>query len=57
MEAQASGYQDALATQDVDATVAARNALWETLYRLHKQLYAMDTEWNALAPAMAPTDR
>jgi quercetin dioxygenase-like cupin family protein len=40
-----------------EAAVAARNAMWETLYTLHKQLVKMDDLWNRLAPTMAPTDR
>lgn len=40
-------------TGDHDAAVAARNALWETIYTVHKRLYALDAVWNELAPRAA----
>lgn len=38
---------------DNAAAVAARNALWETIYTVHKRLYALDAVWNELAPRAA----
>lgn len=40
----------ALDAGDLDAAVAARNAMWECVYTLHKQLYAFDQIWNETAP-------
>ena len=40
---------------DQAAIVAARNAMWESVYRLHKTVYALDEAWNALAPRMSET--
>jgi quercetin dioxygenase-like cupin family protein len=34
--------------------VAARNAIWDAIYVLHKQVYAFDAIWNELAPRIAP---
>lgn len=40
----------ALAEGDGEAAAAARNTMWEALYSIHKELAALDTVWNALAP-------
>jgi quercetin dioxygenase-like cupin family protein len=40
----------ALIADDSEAAVAARNSMWEVIYTLHKQIYAFDEIWNALAP-------
>lgn len=52
--AQGATLFDALASQDQDAAVAARNAMWQTVYALHKQLYAFDALWNDVAPRVEP---
>lgn len=40
----------ALAAGDHAAATAARNAMWDALYTLHKQLSALDALWNEAAP-------
>jgi quercetin dioxygenase-like cupin family protein len=40
----------ALAAGDNAAAGAARNAMWEAVYALHKALYAFDALWNETAP-------
>jgi quercetin dioxygenase-like cupin family protein len=35
---------------DKEAAVAARNALWDAIYAVHKQLYAFDAIWNDSGP-------
>lgn len=40
----------ALEAGDQGAAVEARNAMWEAVYKLHKQLYAFDAIWNEMAP-------
>ncbi len=49
-EEKAAALKEALAKGDQAAAVTARNAMWDALYTLHKQLYALDTAWNELAP-------
>jgi hypothetical protein len=38
---------------DNAAALAARNAMWEAVYALHKALYAFDACWNETAPRAA----
>ncbi|HMN27089.1 MAG TPA: cupin domain-containing protein [Caldilineaceae bacterium] len=45
-----AALQRARAAGDQDAAVAARNAMWEASYRLHKSLYAADEIWNEFSP-------
>jgi hypothetical protein len=40
----------ALEAGDPDAAVEARNAMWDAVYRLHKQVYAFDAIWNEMTP-------
>lgn len=40
----------ARAVGDKEAATAARNAMWDEVYRLHKALYAADQVWNAFSP-------
>lgn len=40
----------ALNTGDQNAAVAARNAMWEAVYKVHKQMYAFDEIWNETTP-------
>jgi quercetin dioxygenase-like cupin family protein len=47
----------ALAAHDSEAAVAARNAMWEAVYTLHKQIYALDAIWNECAPRIAQEAR
>jgi quercetin dioxygenase-like cupin family protein len=42
----------ALAAGDQAGAVAARDAMWELVYTLHKQLYEFDDIWNEAAPRM-----
>lgn len=51
---QGAALLDALAAQDRDAAVAARNSMWQAIYTLHKQLYAFDARWNDVAPRADP---
>ncbi len=37
--------------------VAARNAMWDAIYALHKQVYAFDAIWNELAPRIATNEK
>jgi quercetin dioxygenase-like cupin family protein len=43
----------AIGGTDRTSAVAARNAMWEAVYALHKQLYAYDAIWNDVAPRIA----
>lgn len=38
---------------DAAAAAEARNAMWNAVYMLHKELYALDNAWNELAPRAA----
>jgi quercetin dioxygenase-like cupin family protein len=40
----------ALEGGDNDAAIAARNAMWDAVYALHKALFAFDALWNETAP-------
>ena len=40
----------ALDAGDNDAAIAARNAMWDAVYALHKALYAFAPLWNETAP-------
>lgn len=42
--------QQARAAGDGEAAAAARNTMWEALYSIHKELSALDSVWNELAP-------
>jgi quercetin dioxygenase-like cupin family protein len=42
--------KQARANGDQEAAVAARNAMWEAIYRLHKALYRADEIWNEFTP-------
>lgn len=42
--------QQAHTAADGEAAAAARNTMWEALYSMHKELSALDTVWNELAP-------
>jgi quercetin dioxygenase-like cupin family protein len=44
---------EAMAAGDRQGAVAARNAMWESVYTLHKQLSAFDALWNEAAPRIA----
>jgi quercetin dioxygenase-like cupin family protein len=50
--AQGQALLDALAAGDGAGATAARDAMWELVYTLHKQLYAFDDIWNEAAPRM-----
>ena len=53
VDAQKSRSADALKAieaGDREAAVVARNAMWDAVYALHKQLYAFDEIWNETAP-------
>jgi quercetin dioxygenase-like cupin family protein len=43
---------DARANGDQQAAEAARNAMWEAIYQLHKSVFEMGQAWNELAPRM-----
>jgi hypothetical protein len=49
-QAQAEQLLSALKVSDQNAAVAARNAMWEAVYTLHKQMYAFDEIWNETTP-------
>lgn len=49
-EALAGDLLAALEKGDNAAAVAARNAMWDAVYTLHKSLYAFDSIWNEAAP-------
>ena len=46
----ADQLRQALAAGNQEEAVAARNAMWDALYRLHKALYAADQVWNEFSP-------
>jgi quercetin dioxygenase-like cupin family protein len=52
-QAQAQAALSAIDAGNRDAAVAARNAMWDAIYTLHKQLYAFDEIWNETAPRIA----
>jgi hypothetical protein len=52
-QAQAQAALSAIDAGNRDAAVAARNAMWDAIYTLHKQLYAFDDIWNETAPRIA----
>lgn len=52
-EQQAEALRAARTAGDADGAVAARNAMWDAIYSLHKQLYALGDVWNELAPRAA----
>jgi quercetin dioxygenase-like cupin family protein len=43
---------EARANGDQQAAEAARNAMWEAIYQLHKSVFEMSQAWNELAPRM-----
>lgn len=49
-QAQKGQLLSALNAGDQNAAVAARNAMWEAVYTLHKQMYAFDAIWNETTP-------
>lgn len=70
MQAAAEVAQNAQATQqeladklraawrdgDEAAATAARNAMWDAIYTLHKRMYDLGAAWNAFAPEAAPNE-
>jgi quercetin dioxygenase-like cupin family protein len=46
----AAKLKQARAAGDTEAATAARNAMWDEVYRLHKALYAADQVWNDFSP-------
>lgn len=42
--------RQARATADGESAAAARYAMWEAIYSIHKELSALDAVWNELAP-------
>jgi quercetin dioxygenase-like cupin family protein len=46
----AGRLRQAIANGDEGAALAARNAMWEAVYTLHKRLYAADQAWNEFSP-------
>lgn len=52
-EEQAAALRAARDAGDADSAVAARNAMWDAVYSLHKQLYAHGDVWNELGPRAA----
>jgi len=53
VQAQGKNVLAAIDTSDRAAAVAARNAMWDAVYALHKQLSAYDAVWNDVAPRIA----
>lgn len=53
VRAQGKNALAAIGASDRAAAVAARNAMWDAVYALHKQLYAYDAVWNDVAPRIA----
>ena len=47
---QAEAWRKAAASEERDAAVAARNAMWDAVYSLHSKLFSLDAVWNKLAP-------
>jgi len=52
----ADQLRQAWATGDDAAAIAARNAMWDAIYTLHKRMYDLGAAWNALAPEAAPNE-
>lgn len=58
-EIQASMVSQLLAANaigDAQSATAARNAMWDAIYQLHKQLYAFDENWNEFSPRAVETE-
>lgn len=53
LQSQSGEVEQALSSRDRARAVAARNAMWDAVYALHKQLYAFDVRWNEVAPRIA----
>ena len=51
--AQGAALLAAHAAGDNAAALVARDAMWDAVYTLHKQLYAFDSIWNELGPRAA----
>ncbi len=47
---QAGIWRDAAASEQLVEAVAARNAMWDAVYNLHRKLFGLDVLWNRLAP-------
>ncbi len=47
---QAGIWRDAAASEQLEEAVAARNAMWDAVYNLHRKLFGLDVLWNRLAP-------
>jgi quercetin dioxygenase-like cupin family protein len=43
----------AIEKRDREGAVAARNAMWDAVYALHKQMVAFDALWNETSPRIA----
>jgi quercetin dioxygenase-like cupin family protein len=52
-QAQIEQATAAMNAGDRAAAVAARNAMWDAVYAVHKQLTAFDNIWNEVAPRIA----
>ena len=53
---QAAAFRQALAAGDREAVLHARDAMWEALYPMFKQMYALAGAWNALTYRTAESD-
>jgi quercetin dioxygenase-like cupin family protein len=53
LKAQSEPALAAIAAGKRDDAVVARNAMWDAVYALHKQLYAFDRVWNEVSPRIA----
>lgn len=53
---QAAAFRQALAAGDKAATLRARDAMWEALYPMFRQMYALAGAWNALTYRTAESD-
>jgi quercetin dioxygenase-like cupin family protein len=49
-EEQAARLRAALDANDTDAAIEARNHMWDAIYTLHKQIYALGQIWNEFSP-------
>ncbi len=52
-EEMAEALRQAHAARDAAAAARARDSMWEAIYQLHKQIYALGDVWNEFAPRAA----
>jgi len=52
----AAKLKEAIAEGNEQTAIEARNAMWEAIYTVHRQLYDFGDIWNALAPRITESE-